>query len=171
VTSLGKNISQIEAVELRNEYLKQAVLHVRLWKMLYDKYKRNLPDTNKLALDIRDILGISMGEAHTLEKDARKWYLQDIRSVTDDSAGTKEDLISHPLDAKHPNGVNTSSETKSDGLVQQQSSIKGTDIPVHLRRIYFGDNILICLPEQNMRKWWEKAKKHMDLFLDDREES
>jgi len=173
VTELGENISYpIDEVN-KNELTTKAFLSVSLWNKIYSKHGKQLSDN--VWFDIKNITGISAPEAQAVEKDVRKWYLEDVVLVVEKPISKNEDSTSITLleeNNSKPNfedykvGSNINKENFKSNNYQNNFNINETS----LEKIPFGKDIIIYLPKGNILKAWEKAQKYMKLYLEDFEE-
>ena len=173
VTELGENISYPIDEANKNELTTKAFLSVPLWNKIYSKHGKQLSDN--VWFDIKNITGISAPEAQAVEKDVRKWYLEDVVFVVEKSNSKNEDSTSITLleeNNSKPNfedykvGSNVNKENFKSNNYQNNFNINETT----LEKIPFGKDIIIYLPKGNILKAWEKAQKYMKLYLEDFEE-
>ena len=156
-----------------NELTSKAFLSVPLWNKIYSKHGKHLSDN--VWFDIKNITGISAPEAQAVEKDVRKWYLEDVVFVVEKPISKNEDSTSITLleeNNSKPNfedykvGSNVNKENFKSNNYQNNFNINETT----LEKIPFGKDIIIYLPKGNILKAWEKAQKYMKLYLEDFEE-
>ena len=173
VTELGENISYPIDEANKNELTTKAFLSVPLWNKIYSKHGKQLSDN--VWFDIKNITGISAPEAQAVEKDVRKWYLEDVVFVVEKPISKNEDSTSITLleeNNSKPNfedykvGSNINKENFKSNDYQNNFNINETT----LEKIPFGKDIIIYLPKGNILKAWEKAQKYMKLYLEDFEE-
>ena len=173
VTELGENISYPIDEANKNELTTKAFLSVPLWNKIYSKHGKQLSDN--VWFDIKNITGISAPEAQAVEKDVRKWYLEDVVLVVEKPISKNEDSTSITLleeNNSKPNfedykvGSNINKENFKSNNYQNNFNINETT----LEKIPFGKDIIIYLPKGNILKAWEKAQKYMKLYLEDFEE-
>jgi len=173
VTELGENISYPIDEANKNELTTKAFLSVPLWNKIYSKHGKQLSDN--VWFDIKNITGISAPEAQAVEKDVRKWYLEDVVFVVEKPISKNEDSTSITLleeNNSKPNfedykvGSNVNKENFKSNNYQNNFNINETT----LEKIPFGKDIIIYLPKGNILKAWEKAQKYMKLYLEDFEE-
>jgi len=173
VTELGENISYPIDEANKNELTTKAFLSVPLWNKIYSKHGKQLSDN--VWFDIKNITGISAPEAQAVEKDVRKWYLEDVVFVVEKPISKNEDSTSITLleeNNSKPNfedykvGSNINKENFKSNNYQNNFNIYETT----LEKIPFGKDIIIYLPKGNILKAWEKAQKYMKLYLEDFEE-
>ena len=163
ITDLGENISYPVNDEQKAELSSKAFLNVPLWNKLYTKHGKQLGEN--VWFDIKNITGISAPESQTVEKDIRKWYLDDVVFVVEKS-NTK-------IWEQKPSTVEENSKLKDipkveDSKTNSQETLKVNDII--LEKIPFGKDIIIYLPKGNIVKSWEKAQRYMKLYLEDYDE-
>jgi hypothetical protein len=173
VTELGENISYPIDEANKNELTTKAFLSVPLWNKIYSKHGKQLSDN--VWFDIKNITGISAPEAQAVEKDVRKWYLEDVVLVVEKPISKNEDSTSITLleeNNSKPNfedykvGSNINKENFKSNNYQNNFNIN----EITLEKIPFGKDIIIYLPKGNILKAWEKAQKYMKLYLEDFEE-
>ena len=173
VTELGENISYPIDEANKNELTSKAFLSVPLWNKIYSKHGKQLSDN--VWFDIKNITGISAPEAQAVEKDVRKWYLEDVVFVVEKSNSKNEDSTSITLLEENNSksnfedykvGGNINKENFKSNNYQNNFNIYETT----LEKIPFGKDIIIYLPKGNILKAWEKAQKYMKLYLEDFEE-
>ena len=173
VTELGENISYPIDEANKNELTTKAFLSVPLWNKIYSKHGKQLSDN--VWFDIKNITGISAPEAQAVEKDVRKWYLEDVVFVVEKPISKNEDSTSITLleeNNSKPNfedykvGSNINKENFKSNDYQNNFNIN----EITLEKIPFGKDIIIYLPKGNILKAWEKAQKYMKLYLEDFEE-
>jgi hypothetical protein len=173
VTELGENISYPIDEANKNELTSKAFLSVPLWNKIYSKHGKQLSDN--VWFDIKNITGISAPEAQAVEKDVRKWYLEDVVFVVEKPNSKNEDSTSITLleeNNSKPNfddykvGSSINKENFKSNNYQNNFNINETT----LEKIPFGKDIIIYLPKGNILKAWEKAQKYMKLYLEDLEE-
>ena len=173
VTELGENISYPIDEANKNELTSKAFLSVSLWNKIYSKHGKQLSDN--VWFDIKNITGISAPEAQAVEKDVRKWYLEDVVLVVEKPISKNEDSTSITLLEENNSksnfedykvGGNINKENFKSNNYQNNFNINETT----LEKIPFGKDIIIYLPKGNILKAWEKAQKYMKLYLEDFEE-
>ena len=167
ITELGENISYPINDGQKNELSSKAFLNVPLWNKLYSKHGKQLPDN--VWFDIKNITGISAPESQSVEKEVRKWYLDDVVFVVEKFAGKDEEQDGPNVDSD----ANTTKEVantvnKDDPKMPYQEIITVNE--VILEKIPFGKDIIIYLPKGNIFKSWEKAQRYMKLYLEDYED-
>ncbi|MGN6347486.1 MAG: hypothetical protein ACTHKK_06555 [Candidatus Nitrosocosmicus sp.] len=168
VTELGENISYPVNELQKTELTSKAFLNVPLWNKLYNKHGKQLSDN--VWFDIKNITGISAPEAQSIEKDVRKWYLDDVVFMVERSNNKIEDQGNSIPDE------NTSKIAVDDfgfSINNRDKNINREPQQINesiLEKIPFGKDIIIYLPKGNITKAWEKAQKYMKLYLEDYEE-
>ena len=128
----------------------------------YKKYRRDLPEN--LWLEIKDLTGVSSAEAQSVEKEVRRWYLNDTEQI----AGEHSSLN---LSEKLHGGIG-SEFTEDTGRIPKYQSIPATE-SIEIEEIPFAGKYSIKKPaNEDIRKSWERLKRYMDIYLEDfREES
>ncbi|HLN35032.1 MAG TPA: hypothetical protein VK250_07090 [Nitrososphaeraceae archaeon] len=81
IEELGKDILFPEKVK-ESSIQKQAIFNVQLWKKLYDRIQKNIPDS--LFSQLRNITNAEPLEIEKKEKQIREWYLEDISIIPDE---------------------------------------------------------------------------------------
>ena len=171
VTELGENISYPLNEFNKNELTSKAFLNVPLWNKIYSKHGKQL--TDNVWFDIKNITGISAPEAQAVEKDVRKWYLEDVVFMLEKPNGKNEEsttpVVEETSSKTNLEDYNSSSNiTKDDFKSNYQTNYNLNETA--LEKIPFGKDIIIYLPKGNILKAWEKAQKYMKLYLEDFEE-
>lgn len=166
ITELGENISYPVNDEQKNELSSKAFMNVPLWNKIYNKHGKQLSDN--VWFDIKNITGISAPEAQAVEKDVRKWYLEDVVFMIERSNNKIDDQLILPSDHSSAKinldfGSSNSNKIPSKKISHEQLHINETI----LERIPFGKDIIIYLPKGNVSKSWEKAQRYMKLYLED----
>jgi len=171
VTELGENISYPINEANKNELTSKAFLNVPLWNKLYSKHGKQLADN--VWFDIKYITGISAPEAQAVEKDVRKWYLEDVVFIAEKPNSKNEDL-SIPLVEENSYKINLEDYNIGNNINKENfKSNHQNNLNINettLEKIPFGKDIIIYLPKGNIIKSWEKAQKYMKLYLEDYEE-
>ncbi len=168
ITELGENISYPINDVQKNELSSKAFLNVPLWNKLYSKHGKHLPDN--VWFDIKNITGISAPESQSVEKEVRKWYLDDVVYVVEKLSGKNEEQDGPDID-DDANSVKevANNVSRDDPKMPYQD---GTPInETVLEKIPFGKDIIIYLPRGNILKAWDKAQRYMKLYLEDHEEN
>jgi hypothetical protein len=155
VSQLAKDILYPDDDNHRSEAYKRAFFNVPLWKQLYGKFEKNPPES--IYSHLKSITGAEPDDIQRLQREIRKWYLEDISLIS-------KEIIEENSYIRPP-----TNDTKEPEKSMVSSNI--SDAREGLEKIPFGDNIIIYLPKNNIHKWWDKAKRHMDLFLEDYEPS
>lgn len=171
VTELGEYISYPINDIQKTELSSKAFLNVPLWNKLYNKHGKQLSDN--VWFDIKNITGISAPESQRVEKDVRKWYLEDVVFMIEklnikneeQNASMNEDVTNTTIEG-YPITSNNTNKDESKIIYQDTLSITDTN----LEKIPFGKDIIIYLPKGNILKAWEKAQKYMNLYLEDYDE-
>ncbi len=169
VTELGENISYPINDSQKAELSSKAFLNVPLWSKLYSKHGKHLSDN--VWFDVKNITGISAPESQAVEKDVRKWYLEDVVFMVEklnvkgeeQNTSIMEEIDNNDLEDDINNNINRgeSKITYQDKLIINEIS---------LEKIPFGKDIIIYLPKGNIFKAWEKAQRYMNLYLEDYDE-
>ncbi len=166
VTELGENISYPISEIQKSELSSKAFLNVPLWNKLYTKHGKQLSDN--VWFDIKNITGISAPESQALEKDVRKWYLEDVVFMVEKLlARDGEQSVSTVEDVTY---TNAEYDTNSNSNKNESNIINPDILTINetiLEKIPFGKDIIIYLPKGNILKSWEKAQKYMKLYLED----
>jgi hypothetical protein len=168
ITELGENISYPINDGQKNELSSKAFLNVPLWNKLYSKHGKHLPDN--VWFDIKNITGISAPESQSVEKEVRKWYLDDVVFVAEKLSGRNEEQEGVDAD----NETNSIKEVANNANKNEPPMLYQDGITVNetvLEKIPFGKDIIIYLPKGNVMKAWDKAQKYMKLYLEDHEEN
>jgi hypothetical protein len=173
VTELGENISYPINEANKNELTSKAFLNVPLWNKIYSKHGKQLSDN--VWFDIKNITGISAPEAQSVEKDVRKWYLEDVVFVAEKANSKNEELTN--TSQGEENNFKSNFEDYNISSNSNKVNFKGDNYQPNLNinetaleKIPFGKDIIIYLPKGNILKAWEKAQKYMKLYLEDFEE-
>lgn len=167
ITELGENISYPVNDSQKNELSSKAFLNVPLWNKLYTKHGKQLPDN--VWYDIKNITGISAPEAQSIEKDVRKWFLDDVVFVIEKlNRKTGEQTIFQM--EENNTKINLDDFANVNSNRTQISPINTDSFQINetiLEKIPFGKDIIIYLPKGNIIKAWEKAQKYMKLYLEE----
>jgi hypothetical protein len=163
ITDLGENISYPINDEQKAELSSKAFLNVPLWNKLYTKHGKQLGEN--VWFDIKNITGISAPESQAVEKDIRKWYLDDVVFMVEKS--NPKSWEQKPPTADENIKLNDITKLE-DSNTHIQETLKINDIT--LEKIPFGKDIIIYLPKGNIVKSWEKAQRYMKLYLEDYDE-
>jgi hypothetical protein len=169
VTELGENISYPINENQKAELSSKAFLNVPLWNKLYSKHGKQLSDN--VWFDVKNITGISAPESQSVEKDVRKWYLDDVAFMTEKlNVKNGEQNIQAVEEIANVNMYddNNTNSNKGDLKIDYQDKLNNNEIA--LEKIPFGKDIIIYLPKGNIFKSWEKAQRYMKLYLEDYED-
>jgi hypothetical protein len=169
VTELGENISYPINENQKAELSSKAFLNVPLWNKLYSKHGKQLSDN--VWFDVKNITGISAPESQSVEKDVRKWYLDDVAFMTEKlNVKNGEQNIQAMEEIANVNMYddNNTNSNKGDLKIEYQDKLNNNEIA--LEKIPFGKDIIIYLPKGNIFKSWEKAQRYMKLYLEDYED-
>ena len=168
ITELGENISYPINDGQKNELSSKAFLNVPLWNKLYSKHGKHLPDN--VWFDIKNITGISAPESQSIEKEVRKWYLDDVVFVVEKLGGKDEEQDGLNVDSDSNTAKEVANTVNKDDIKMPYQEVITVNETI-LEKIPFGKDIIICLPKGNVVKSWEKAQKYMKLYLEDHEEN
>ena len=169
VTELGENISYPINENQKAELSSKAFLNVPLWNKLYSKHGKQLSDN--VWFDVKNITGISAPESQSVEKDVRKWYLDDVAFMTEKlNVKNGEQNVQAMEEIANVNMYddNNTNSNKGDLKIEYQDKLNNNEIA--LEKIPFGKDIIIYLPKGNIFKSWEKAQRYMKLYLEDYED-
>jgi hypothetical protein len=169
VTELGENISYPINENQKAELSSKAFLNVPLWNKLYSKHGKQLSDN--VWFDVKNITGISAPESQSVEKDVRKWYLDDVAFMTEKlNVKNGEQNVQAMEEIANVNMYddNNTNSNKGDLKMDYQDKLNNNEIA--LEKIPFGKDIIIYLPKGNIFKSWEKAQRYMKLYLEDYED-
>ncbi len=161
ITDLGENISYPINDEQRAELSSKAFLNVPLWNKLYAKHGKQLGDN--VWFDIKNITGISAPESQSVEKDIRKWYLDDVVFVIEKPSVKSGEQTNSLLE----DNTKLNEITKVEDSNPSYRETLKIDNNTILEKIPFGKDIIIYLPKGNIVKSWEKAQRYMKLYLED----
>jgi hypothetical protein len=156
VTKVGEDILYPSGEEQKSLLLRESILRVSLWNELYKKYKKNLPDN--FWLGIKELTGVSSAEAQTVEKEIRRWYLQDIEPITEE--------VSSNISRKEQEASNNSiiDGKQKEVSLQRASAL----ISNKIEEIPFAGKYAIKKPvNEDVRRSWERLKKYMEIYLED----
>ena len=157
VTKNGEDILYPRDEDHRKQLVRESVLGVSLWNEFYKKFRRELP--LNLWLEIKDLTGISSAEAQSVEKEVRRWYLNDTEGITG------EDPFDDLVDNSHTGQINEFTEAKR-GSPNSQSF--PTTSPDEIEEIPFAGKYSIKKPaNEDIRKSWETLKRYMEIYLED----
>ncbi|MFZ1876116.1 MAG: hypothetical protein WAU25_03685, partial [Nitrososphaeraceae archaeon] len=112
-----------------------------------------------LWLEIKDLTGVSSAEAQSVEKEVRRWYLNDTEPI----AG--EDSLLTPPDKLRGGLGNDSAEDAPRNLnLQSLQTLRSNEI----EEIPFAGKYAIKKPaNEDIRKSWERLKRYMEIYLED----
>jgi hypothetical protein len=154
VTELGKRLAYPPPNEKdRNNFYTTAVFNVQLWREIYNKYGKSIPESFWFTLE--EITGASPTETKKIEGKIKNWYL--------------EDMLLVPDDFKLPNGETKSyieSDTNNQLSVHKPMLVESKIQDTNIIEYNFGE-LSVKLKRNNIRKSWEKLKRHMDIELED----
>ena len=157
VTKNGEDILYPRDEEHRKQLIRESVLRVSLWNEFYKKFKRELPEN--LWLEIKDLTGVSSAEAQSVEKEVRRWYLNDTEPIAGETS-----LLN--LSEKLRGGLD--SEFAEDTLRNPKYQSIPTIGSIEIEEIPFAGKYAIKKPaNEDIRKSWERVKRYMDIYLED----
>jgi hypothetical protein len=161
VTKNGEDILYPRNEDHRNQLVRESVLKVALWNELYKKFRRELPAN--LWLEIKDLTGVSSAEAQSVEKEVRRWYLNDTEGIAGE--GSLENLTHR--DSSDLSQINDFAEYKR-GYLNSQAMSNTTMRIDEIEEIPFAGKYAIKKPaNEDIRKSWERLKKYMEIYLED----
>ncbi|MGH9975601.1 MAG: hypothetical protein ACRD8Z_07160 [Nitrososphaeraceae archaeon] len=157
VTKNGEDLLYPRDDDHRKQLLRESVLRISLWNEFYKKFKRELPDN--LWLEIKDLTGVSSAEAQSVEKEVRRWYLNDTEQIAGEiSLLPPSEKLREGLDSKRSEDIHKNPSYQS---IQTIGYIETEEIP-------FAGKYAIRKPaNEDIRKSWENLKKYMDIYLED----
>ena len=165
ITDLGEELAYPDPQ--KEDALKtKSVLHVALWNEIFKKYGKD-PPTDTFWIQLRNITNIDPKEAQKIQSQIRKWYVDDIALVKLDELGHPILDISNDTTQSQKGESLRSSHGNSKPLQQQLTPLQISEDNVI---IPFGKASL-SLPKKDLKKQWERLQKHMELYLEDYEES
>jgi hypothetical protein len=158
VTKNGEDILYPRDDDHRKQLLRESVLRVSLWNEFYKKFKKELPEN--LWLEIKDLTGVSSAEAQSVEKEVRRWYLNDIEPIAgEDSLPNLSEKLRGDLDSDIAAG------DKHENPNYPSFSTIGS---IEIEEIPFAGKYAIKKPaNEDIRKSWERLKRYMDIYLED----
>ncbi|HXS60712.1 MAG TPA: hypothetical protein VN703_07885 [Candidatus Sulfopaludibacter sp.] len=166
VTELGENISYPINENQKSELSSKAFLNVPLWNKLYSKHGKQLSDN--VWFDIKNITGISAPESQALEKEVRKWYLEDVvfmmEKLTVRNGEQNGSIVEDSTNSNVEYDTNNHINKNEPKIINHDTFAINETI---LEKIPFGRDIIIYLPKGNIVKSWEKAQRYMELYLED----
>ena len=150
VTKNGEDILYPRDEDHRKQLLRESVLRVSLWNEFYKKFKRDLPEN--LWLEIKDLTGVPSAEAQGVEKEVKRWYLNDTESFAgEDSLPNLPDKLSGGLGQRNLNFH--SFPTMGSNEIEE---------------IPFAGKYAIKKPvNEDIRKSWKRLKRYMEIYLED----
>ena len=89
VTKLGENILYPESDEEKEKMMKKAILNVELWRILFEKNKKQLPQKG-LWIQLKNITEVDHATARKYERRIREWYTEDMTLIKDDNLDIEE---------------------------------------------------------------------------------
>ena len=157
VTKNGEDILYPRDEDHRKQLLRESVLRVSLWNEFYKKFKRELPEN--LWLEIKDLTGVSSAEAQGVEKEVRRWYLNDTEQIAgENSLLSLPEKLRGSLDSEFTDGTHRNLNYQSIPTIG----------PIEIEEIPFAGKYAIKKPaNEDIRKSWEKLKRYMDIYLED----
>jgi hypothetical protein len=157
VTKNGEDILYPRDEDHRKQLVRESVLRVSLWNEFYKKFRRELP--LNLWLEIKDLTGISSAEAQSVEKEVRRWYLNDTEGIIG------EDSFDDVVDNSHTDQIDEFIEAKRGSPNSQSLPTKSLD---EIEEIPFAGKYSIKKPaNEDIRKSWETLKRYMEIYLED----
>lgn len=162
VTKNGEDILYPRNEDHRKQLVRESVLKVALWNELYKKFRRDLPAN--LWLEIKDLTGVSSAEAQSVEKEVRRWYLNDTEGIAGEDS--LENLTHRDnLDLSQ---INDFAENKRGGYVNSQVISNPAMRLNEIEEIPFAGKYAIKKPaSEDIRKSWETLKRYMEIYLED----
>lgn len=157
VTKNGEDILYPRDEDHRKQLLRESVLRVSLWNEFYKKFKRDLPEN--LWLEIKDLTGVPSAEAQGVEKEVKRWYLNDTESFAgEDSLPNLPDKLS--------GGVgNEFTDNTQRNLNFHSFPTMGSN---EIEEIPFAGRYAIKKPvNEDIRKSWKRLKRYMEIYLED----
>lgn len=157
VTKNGEDILYPRDEDHRKLLLRESVLRVSLWNEFYKKFKRDLPEN--LWLEIKDLTGVSSAEAQSVEKEVRRWYLNDTEPI----AG-EDSLVTPPDKLRGGLGNDLAEDAPRNLNLQSLQTLRSNEI----EEIPFAGKYAIKKPaNEDIRKSWERLKRYMEIYLED----
>lgn len=157
VTKNGEDILYPRDEDHRKQLLRESVLRVSLWNEFYKKFKRDLPEN--LWLEIKDLTGVPSAEAQGVEKEVKRWYLNDTESF----AG--EDSLPNLPDKLSGGVVNEFTDNTQRNLNFHSFPTMGSN---EIEEIPFAGRYAIKKPvNEDIRKSWKRLKRYMEIYLED----
>ena len=103
VSDLGKSLLYPENEKQEKILKTKAILNVTLWKELYQKFQKS-PPVDNFWVQIKNITGIEPQQAQDVEKQVRKWYLEDVTHISDEILS---EIVDGKAEGLRSNGTNT----------------------------------------------------------------
>jgi hypothetical protein len=154
VSELGKKLAYPEKQDQEALLKRKAVLNVSLWSELFKRIGKNPPE-DTFWVQLKNITGAEAPLARQAQNIVRKWYLEDISQISDDLLNVEEEPSKFS-----PVGYTNNIRTPSMG---SQSYVNPSE---DFETINFG-KVTIQLPKENIKQWWEKTKKIVEVVLED----
>ena len=154
ISELGKKLAYPEKQDQEALLKKKAVLNVSLWSELFKRIGKNPPE-DTFWVQLKNITGAEAPLARQAQNIVRKWYLEDVSQISDDLLSVEEEP-SKIGSVGYTNNIRTP-------LMASQSSVNPSE---DYETINFG-KVTIQLPKQNIKHWWEKTKKIVEVVLED----
>jgi hypothetical protein len=154
VSELGKKLAYPEKQDQEALLKRKAVLNVSLWSELFKRIGKNPPE-DTFWVQLKNITGAEAPLARQAQNIVRKWYLEDISQISDDLLNVEEESSKFS-----PVGYTNNIRTPSMG---SQSYVNPSE---DFETINFG-KVTIQLPKENIKQWWEKTKKIVEVVLED----
>jgi hypothetical protein len=160
VTKNGEDILYPRDEDHRKQLLRESVLRVSLWNEFYKKFKRELPEN--LWLEIKDLTGVPSAEAQGVEKEVRRWYLNDTESFAgEDSLPNLPDKLSRGLGNEFTDNIQRNPNFHSFPTMGSNE----------IEEIPFAGKYAIKKPaNEDIRKSWKRLKRYMEIYLEDFDE-
>jgi hypothetical protein len=157
VTKNGEDILYPRDEDHRKQLFRESVLRVSLWNEFYKKFKRDLPEN--LWLEVKDLTGVPSAEAQSVEKEVRRWYLNDTESFAgEDSLPNLPDKLSVGL-------ANEFTDNIQRNLNFHSFPPMGSN---EIEEIPFAGKYAIKKPaNEDIRKSWKRLKRYMEIYLED----
>ncbi|MGI0072845.1 MAG: hypothetical protein ACREA3_03415 [Nitrosotalea sp.] len=156
ITDLGKSLLIPLNTEEEKTLRSTAVLHVPLWREIYNRYTKS-PPRDDFWIQLMNITGVNRDVANENAGKILKWYLEDIGQVSEDIVSK----IDNPLKVEEgkPKGLSS-----KEGNIRQMS--QQMEPPSDIQIINF-DKYQVTLPKGDLVKEWEKLQKYMKIKLED----
>lgn len=159
LTELGQIITY--STEDKTRFYSQAVLNVELWKELYTRHGKDLPEN--LAVHLRNLAAVDLIQAQKYEKDIRRWYEEDISLVSNEFAQEQERKSYMQLD------TNNQMQSETSNMMSTPST---TTPPIENRKeeieeySFESGRVLVRLPKENKKEIWKTVSRVMNIYLD-----